>query len=199
MRVRFTGEITGIGSASGIRVVVGNWATSPFGTVADAMVETAAGHRILIAPTPELAEFIAETYVFDEVRVEPTAMEMTEHGRRFRSDSLQLGVELGERTILGWLIALIPHRIATAPAWCAVTDPIARLLMRGVRTRGMAGGGRREWYGATEVRAVESITGQLDGRALGSLRPVEPPCRFGFSSTPTTPSITQVVTTIELR
>ncbi|WP_392508864.1 hypothetical protein ACF3NT_07525 [Naumannella halotolerans] len=199
MRVRFTGEITGIGSASGIRVVVGNWATSPFGTVADAMVETAAGHRILIAPTPELAEFIAETYVFDEVRVEPTAMEMTEHGRRFRSDSLQLGVELGERTILGWLIALIPHRIATAPAWCAVTDPIARLLMRGVRTRGTAGGGRREWYGATEVRAVESITGQLDGRALRSLRPVEPPCRFGFSSTPTTPSITQVVTTIELR
>ena len=29
------------------------------------------------------------------------------------------------------------------------------------------------------------------------LTPVDPPCRFGFSSTPRRPSVTQVVTTVE--
>ncbi|TDT33891.1 hypothetical protein [Naumannella halotolerans] len=198
MRVRFTGEITGIGSASGIRVVVGNWATSPFGTVADAMVETAAGHRILIAPTPELAEFIAETYVFDEVRVEPTDLSLTAHRRIFTSESLEITADVGSRTALGRVIALLPHRVSTSTAWCAITDLIARVIMPGVRTRGTAGRGRREWYGATDVRAICAITGRLDGTDLGSLAPVDPPCRFGFSSTPARPSLTRVVTTIEL-
>ena len=86
----------------------------------------------------------------------------------------------------------------TSPAWCTLTDPVARVLLRGVRTRGSAWGGRREWYGATDVRRILDATGSWEGADLGALAPVDPPCRFGFSSTPTRPSVTTVVTTVEL-
>lgn len=198
-RVRFAGDITGVGSTSGVRVVVGRWPDSPYGDVADAMVETADGHRVLLAPRRDLADFIAATYTFDEIRIEPFVVDLLGPGRRrVRSDSLDLRIDVGAPTGLGRLVGLVPERIATAPAWCAVTDPIARVVLRGVRTRGSAGGGRREWYGATGVRAVTGIAGGFDGADLGTLAPVDPPCRFGFSSTPPRPSVTSVTTTIEL-
>ena len=37
-RERFEGQIAGLGSTSGVRVVVGHWARSPFGAFTDAMV-----------------------------------------------------------------------------------------------------------------------------------------------------------------
>ena len=73
---------------------------------------------------------------------------------------------------------------------------VARVALRGVRTRGVARAGRREFYGASDVHAVTAMTGRFDGIPLGDLRPVDPPCRFGFSSTPLAPSVTDVVTTI---
>src|SRR5699024_6852506 len=45
--LRFVGEIAGVGTTSGTRVVVGRWEDSPFGPFGDAMVETADGHRVL--------------------------------------------------------------------------------------------------------------------------------------------------------
>ena len=42
------------------------------------------------------------------------------------------------------------------------------------------------------------LRGTLDGTPLGALAPVEPPARFGFSSTPSRPSVTTVVTTVEV-
>ncbi len=197
-RSRFEGEIAGVGSASGVRVVVGHWRRTPLGSFADAMVETASGHRVLLAPTPEVRDFITATYVFDEVRLEPCAVEVAEGARSFRSPSLTLDLGVGDRTPLGRLVGLVPDRLATAPAWCAVTDPVARVVLRGVRTRGTAHGQRREWYGATDVRALTSLRGAFDGADLGPLAPVDPPCRFGFSSTPRRPSLTQVVTTVEV-
>src|SRR5690606_21361700 len=110
---------------------------------------------------------------------------------------LSLRLVVGGRTPLGALLGLVPERVATAPAWCGAIDPIARVVMRGVRTRGTAGNDRREWYGATSVTAVEALEGSWRGTDLGALAPVDPPCRFGFSSTPTRPSVTSVVTTIE--
>ncbi len=95
------------------------------------------------------------------------------------------------------LLRAVPRRLAESPAWCAATDPAARVLLRGVRTRGVAREGRREWYGATDVRAVTALAGTFDGAALGTLAPVDPPCRFGFSSTPRRPAVTTVVTTVE--
>jgi hypothetical protein len=182
-----------------VRVVVGHWPTSPFGPFADAMVETADGHRVLLAPSPEVAGFVETTYVFDEVRVEPVSVsaQVADGAWEVRTPSLRLTLHVGRRTPLGRLLRAVPRRLAESPAWCALTDPAARVLLRGVRTRGTANGGRREWYGATDTRAITSIAGSFDGVPLGALAPVDPPCGFGFSSTPRRPSVTTVVSTVE--
>ncbi|MGB0101872.1 MAG: hypothetical protein WBP61_16460 [Nocardioides sp.] len=190
--MRFRGAIAGVGTTSGVRVVVGRWQDSPYGEFADAMVETAQGHRVLIAPSAEIADLVASTYTFDEVRIEPITLD----GWALRSPSLELDLALGPRTGLGRLLRLVPRRIAESPAWCTVTDPVARVVLRGVRTRGSAGQGRREWYGATDAHAVASVAGAFDGVSLGALAPVTPAPAFGFSSTPRRPSVTRVVTTI---
>lgn len=192
-RSRFRGAIAGIGTTSGVRVVVGRWPDSPYGSFADAMVETAAGHRVLLAPSEEVAEFVAATYTFDEVRIEDIGADV---GWHVRSPSLTLDLAIGRRTPLGRLLRLVPARLAEAPAWCAVTDHVARVVLRGVRTRGTAGGDRREYYGATDHHRVLAATGRFDGADLGTLAPVDPSPRFGFSSTPRRPSVTSVTTTV---
>jgi hypothetical protein len=177
-------------------VVVGSWVESPFGAFGDAMVETAAGHRVLLAPTEAVAELVATTYRFDEVRVEPVDVAVSAGAWSVASPSLSLGVEVGRRTALGRLLHLLPRGAAESPAFATLVDPVARVALRGVRTRGVARAGRREYYGATDVHAVTSASGRFDAADLGSLAAVEPPCRFGFSSTPRRPSVTDVVTTI---
>lgn len=193
---RFAGQILGVGSASGVRVVVGRWPDSPFGPFADAMVERPDGHRVLLAPSEAVRNFVAGTYTFDETRIEPFEVDDGLAGWRVRSTSLTLDAALGRRTPLGVLLRAVPGPVAQSPAWASLIDPIARTVLRGVRTRGVAREGRREFYGASDVRAVTSIEGRFDGASLGELRPVYPPCRFGFSSTPRRPSLTTVVTTV---
>jgi hypothetical protein len=193
---RFRGAIAGVGTTSGVRVVVGRWTESPYGPFSDAMVETSAGHRVLLAPGADVAEFVAATYVFDEVRVEPVAVEGVETWS-VRTPSLELDIVVGRRTVLGLALRLVPARLAESPRWSLVTDPVARLVARGVRTRGSAGGGRREWYGATDHHAVVTVGGSFDGADVGALAPVLPAPRFGFSSTPRWASVTTVVTTVE--
>lgn len=212
-RQKFRGQIAGVGSTSGVRVVVGWWHESPFGPFADAMVERADGHRLLIAPTDEVAALVSSTYVFDETRVEPVAVvlqsprgregadgrqgnQLSTRGWEFTSPSLSLTLEIGGRMPLGRLLRLVPVSLSASPAFATAVDPVARVVLRGVRTRGQARAGRREYYGAGDMREVTSMTGVLDGIPLGDLRPVDPPCRFGFSSTPRAPSVTDVVTTI---
>ncbi|CAM3519108.1 hypothetical protein [Nocardioides zeicaulis] len=199
LRERFRGRIAGVGSTSGVRVVVGRWDASPWGPFADVMVEDASGHRMLLAPDDRVREFVSATYTFDEHVIEPVALTDTSDGWQVATPSLSLRVVVGGRTPLGALLALVPDRVATSPAWCALVDPVARVVVRGVRTRGTAGNDRREWYGATAVHAVTAIAGEWRGTPLGHLARVDPPCRFGFSSTPARPSVTSVVTTIERR
>lgn len=202
-RRRFRGRIAGIGSTSGVRVVVGWWPESPFGAFADAMVERADGHRVLLAPSDEVAELVSTTYTFDEVRIEPFEVSAgwADGDAWVRSwgpssPSLSLTLEVGGRTAVGRLLRVVPPALATSPAFATLADPVARVVMRGVRTRGVARAGRREYYGATDVRAVTGMSGSFDGVDLGRLAPVDPPCRFGFSSTPRRPSVTEVTTTI---
>ena len=196
LRQQFRGRIAGVGSTSGIRVVVGDWLETPMGPFADAMVETAAGHRVLLAPHQDAADFISATYSFDETRIEPFEVTGT---WQVRSSPLSLDLTVGGRTPLGLALSAVPRRIAESPAWCTITDPVARVALGGVRTRGTAGNDRREWYGATDTRRVTAMSGTFDGVDLGRLAEVDPPCRFGFSSTPKRPSVTSVVTTVELR
>ena len=197
VRERFSGRIAGVGSSSGVRLVVGRWDASPWGSFADVMVEDADGHRVLLAPDERVRDFVAATYSFDEHVLEPVAVSDTADGWQVSTPSLTLRLTVGGRTPLGVALGLLPDRVATAPAWCALVDPVARVVVRGVRTRGSAGNDRREWYGATSVRAVTALSGAWRGRDVGSLAPVDPPCRFGFSSTPRRPSVTSVVTTID--
>ena len=191
------GAIAGVGSTIGVRFVVGRWRESPFGSFADVMLERPDGHRVLYAPTQEVAEFVSATYAFDEVRTVPVAVDATAGGWEVRTDDLAASIDIGRRPALGWLLRAVPQRLATSTRWATAIDPIARRLVRGVRTTGSAGGGRREWYGATDLRRVAALRGTLAGEDLGALAAVDPPCRFGFSSAPRTPSVTEVVTTVE--
>jgi hypothetical protein len=197
----FTGRIMGVGTTSGVRIVVGVWDTSPLSSFADVMVEQADGHRLLLAPSQEVADFVTGTYTFDETRIEPIKVDRQERGTRVEvvTSSLALSATLGRRTAVGWLLRGIPHGVAASPLLSTATDPVARVVLRGVRTRGSAGQGRREYYGATDIRAVTSVSARLDGADLGTLTAVDPPARFGFSSTPRRPSLTEVVTTIVQR
>ncbi len=192
---RFSGEIAGLGSASGIRVVVGRWRDSPLGAFADVMVERGDGHRVLLAPRQDVADFVSATYVFDEVRIEPVSA-TGDRLWRVTSPSLDLEFTVGGRIRLGWLLRTIPYAVATRPEVTLITDPVARVALRGVRTRGVARAGRREFYAATDLHQIVAAVGSFDGTPLGELAPVDPPCRFGFSSTPRQPSVTAVTTTV---
>jgi hypothetical protein len=182
----FTGHIAGVGTASGTRIVLGLWDETPFGPVADAMVEDASGHRTLVAPTRELADFIAATYSFDEILVEP----VVRHGWSVRSEHLDVRLELGEPTLVGRLLRLVPRRLGRKRTWARAIDPVARIVMPGVRTHGTAGNGRVEWYAADGVRRIVSVLAVWGGVDLGMLAPVTPAVRFGFASAPHTPSLT---------
>jgi hypothetical protein len=193
-RDRFEGAIAGVGSTSGVRVVVGRWATSPLGDFADVMVALPTGERLLLAPSEQVAVYVGSTYSFDRVVVGPVAVT---DDWQVSAPGLSLRLELGRRTPLGWLLRAQPRALATSPGWTRITDPAARLVLRGVRTRGTAGGGRREFYGATDLHRVTAISGSWQGTDLGALAPVTPEPRFGFGSTPRRPSVTAIVTTIE--
>ena len=194
--LEFDGAIAGMGTESGTRLVVGMWPLSPFGSVTDVMIERRDGHRILLAPTQELADYIAGTYQFDEVRVTPVLRVRDGKKWMVSTDELALTFDVDGRPPLGWLLIVMPRRLARARWWATVQDPIARIALDGVRTRGTAGGGRREWYSAQDMHRIKSVSARLDGVDLGDLRPVTPAVRFGFASTPEEPSLVRVLTRV---
>ncbi|MBW9205047.1 hypothetical protein KV097_03760 [Mumia sp. zg.B17] len=199
--LRFAGRIAGWGTASGTRFVVGRWDVSPYGSFADVMLERPSGERSLLAPSEEIARLVASTYQFDRVEVVPVVVaDAPPGGHRWRISAGPLVAELtiGGRTTLGRLLRLVPPRVATSVSATRVTDPVARLLLQGVRTRGSAGSGRREYYGATDVHRLDAVRTSWAGEDLGPMGAVDPPVRFGFGSTPAAPAVTDVVTTIVL-
>jgi hypothetical protein len=161
------------------------------------MAESSSGHRLLVAPSQDVADYVSATYTFDEVIVTPVTVEESSGRWDVHAGPVQAAVTLGRRLPLGRLLRLVPRSVATTPRWATLVNPIARLALRGVQTVGSAGGGRREWYCATDLRAVTAVVGELAGRDLGRLAPMDPPTRFGFSSTPRRPSLATVVTFVE--
>ncbi|MEW2068088.1 hypothetical protein [Streptomyces sp. NPDC007346] len=201
-RLRFDGWIAGVGTSSGTRLVVGHWPRSPFGAFSDVMVERPDGERVLLAPTRPVADFVAATYRFDRIEVVPVAVTGSLSGSGaiwlVEAGTLRLRLRAGRRSALGLLLAAVPAPLVRSPLWAALCDVPARLLMPGVRTLGRAGPGRREWYGARDLRPVLAAHAVLDGVDLGPLAPLDPPVAFGFGSAPRTPSLVRVTTTVEV-
>lgn len=198
MRAVFDGWILGVGTTSGTRVVVGHWPRSPLGALSDVMVQRPDGRRVLLAPSPAAAEFIATTYAFDEVRVLDVAVDRPD-ARTWAVDAgpLRLRVTTGRRPPLGWLLRAVPPPLARTPAWVGLLDRPARLLT-GLRTTGSAGDGRTEWYGVQDLHVVTALTASWDGEPLGAPATVRPPVTFGFGSVPPRPSLARVTTTVRL-
>jgi len=193
---RFDGWIAGLGTVSGLRIVVGNWPGSPFGAFTDAMVEDPEGHRVLLAPSAEVADFVASTYQFDEVLVTPVHTAVDGSWWKITAGPLRLTFDVGGRSLLGVLLRLVPRRLATAPWWISAVDVMAGRVLPGVRTRGSAGGGHQEYYAALDLHRIGSATVSWKGVDQGALAAVTPPVRFGFGSTPTDPSLVRVVTLV---
>ena len=111
---------------------------------------------------------------------------------------MEVELAVGRRDGLGWLLRSVPRAIATSPTWATIVDPVARTVLRGVRTRGTTPGGD-EFYGATDRHRIVAAVATWDGADLGPLADVVPPVRFGFSSVPQRPSIVAVTTTVRPR
>ena len=197
-RLRFDGWILGTGTTSGTRVVVGHWPRSPLGPVSDVMVQRPDGHRVLLAPTPEVAEFVGSTYTFDEVQLVPVTVGRPDAVTwTLDAGPLQLRLGTGSRPLLGRLLHAVPAPLARTPAWVGLLDRPARLLT-GLRTTGSAGNGRTEWYGVQDLHRVAEVEARWAGAGLGALAPVRPPVTFGFGSVPAEPSVVRVTTTVEV-
>ena len=177
MRERFTGRIAGVGSASGVRVVVGRWDAGPWGPFADVMVEDAAGHRVLVAPDERTRGFVSATYSFDEVVIAPVAVTDTAAGWQVVSGPLALDLTLGGPTPVGRLLRLVPGRLATSPAWCTLVDPVARVPDARRPHPGDGGPGApgvvRRHVGAGGDRPARHLAGSGPRRA-GARRPAVP-------------------------
>ncbi|WP_399931828.1 hypothetical protein [Streptomyces kanamyceticus] len=196
--LRFEGWIAGMGTSSGTRIVLGHWRRSPFGPFSDVMLEQPDGERLLLAPTQETAGFVGDTYTFDTVRVVPVEVRVDADTWTVTAGPLGLYFAVGRRGLLGMLLRAVPGALARRPAWSALTDRPAGLLLPGVRTRGSAGAGRREWYGARDLRPIRAVSAAFEGTDLGTAAPVAPPVRFGFSSVPREPALARVTTVIAL-
>lgn len=199
IRSSYLGHIAGFGTCEGTRVVVGRWLESPLGRFADVMVERADGTRLLLAPRQDVAELVGETYTFDAIHIVPVHVGADRATRRWSlvAGPLAAEISIGYRTTIGHLLRLLPTAPAVGTVLADLADPIARNLLDGVRTRGSAGGNRREWYTASDQHAIDAVRARWGERSLGAVARIDPPVRFGFSSVPPAPSVTRLRTTIE--
>jgi hypothetical protein len=192
----FDGHIAGIGTSSGLRAVVGIWQDSPFGAFSDVMVQQPSGHRLLLAPTQDAADFISTTYSFDEVRVVAVSARLELRTLTVDAGPLAIRAGIGGRTLLGAALRALPRPLAVHPGWLRAISPVAAVLSSGARTAGSAANGRREYYGVSDLHSVSSAVVTWDGNDAGPLVPIHPPVTFGFSSVPPLPSVARVRTTV---
>jgi hypothetical protein len=179
-------------------MVVGAWEKSPFGRFADVMVESADGERTLLAPTSAIAEFVSQTYTFDRIELGEVDVRHTAEGFSVTAPGLAVSGVLGGPAPFDWLLRVVPTRLMRSPAWLRLINPLATMLVPGVRTAGSAGNGRREYYGVRRTRLITAVDGTFEGDDVGGLTALHPPVRFGFSSAPSTPQFVAVTTTIDL-
>lgn len=193
-----TGHIAGFGATGGARMVVGRWTSGPWGRFADVMVARPDGRRLLLAPNAAVADLITSTYTFDDVHIVPVVVATASQRRiwRITAGPLDATITIGGRTPLGRALRAVPTSLGGSRVFAAAVDPVARLLLPGVRTSGSAGHGRHEWYAATDQHAIVAARSVWGDEDLGGLAVVHPPVDFGFGSTPRAPSVTALTTHI---
>lgn len=209
---RFRGWIAGAGTSGGTRLVLGHWPDSPFGAFSDVMVAHPDGRRELLAPSGAIADFVSATYTFETVSVVPITVshEPALAWRRARpaggcwqvtTPQLSWTFTVGLRHPLGAAVAALPERVASHRRVATALNPVASTLLPGVRTSGVTRApgapARVEWYAGRDLHRLSGSWAQWDGRDLGAMAPVSPAPLFGFSGTPTTPSLTRVVSTVD--
>ena len=193
---QFVGHIASLGTTSGVCIVIGMWATSPLGAFTDVMVQSGEGTRTLLAPSSAVADYVSGAYSFDIVRTVPLTVSMGEDSLALDAGPLNVRAELGDATAVGRLLGVIPRVIGTHPRWLTAINPIAKILMPGVRTAGTTKDGRQQFYGITGARVITSATASWAGDPLGALTSGRPRVRFGFSSVPKKPQVLDVTTTV---
>ncbi len=193
---RFRGRILGVGTTSGVRIVVGMWERSPFGAFTDVFLEQADGTSVLLAPDEIVAAYVSGTYSFDTVSVVDVHARRTARGLELDAGPLRATIGVGAISPLGRVLRIVPKPVARDPRWLALIDPVARLVAPGSGTAGTAGNGRREYYGVTGAHDVTAVSGSWAGEPLGSIAPLDPPVAFGFASMPRVPQVVDVETTI---
>lgn len=197
MRLVFTGHIAGAGTGSGLRIVVGVWADSPFGSFADVMLQTEDDERVLLAPNESIAEFVSTTYQFDRTELGDLSADLGGDLLTVSFASFDARIGIGGPAPVDRLLRLVPGRFATSPRWLRAIDPVAARIVPGVRTYGTAGNARTEYYGVRRSRRITAIEGHYRGAPFDGLAPLRPPVSFGFSSAPASPQIVSVTTTID--
>jgi hypothetical protein len=178
------GVIASAGFESGDRFVCGLWRASPIGVLHDVMWARPSGERVLLVASDAARDFVTGVYDFDRVEIVPVSV--SNAGPR-RIDLVAGDVEIA---LVGGRVVPIP---GPRPLWVTrwIEGPIARATM-GVRTYGVSPTGVQEWYRARSYRRVVSGHASVAGADLGALRPIDPPCGFGFSEPPRRPSIVEV-------
>lgn len=200
----FEGAITGCAFDSGHAVVLGTWARSPLGKVIDVMWRHPGGHRVLLAPRQDVADYISSLYAFDEVRVVPISGGIRGADVVVDAEPLELRARVAPPDWRSWLFALRPRVARRSRRWIELEDRLARPFVGrllgggdGVRAAGVAPGGQREWYGADDWRALSAARLRIDGVDQGAMRPLPTPFGVGLSGFPTAPASVRLGTLVE--
>ncbi len=143
------------------------------------------GERVLLAETPQVADFVTAIYRFDRVQLVPIVV--TFDGRCLDLTAGEVAVTM--RAGAGWRLPLPRLRAPWFTRW--VEGWIARPLL-GVRTFGVSPTGVRQWYRADEYRRVVEAKARVGGGDLGPLRPFDVAVRFGFTGPPRRPSLVRL-------
>jgi hypothetical protein len=202
----FTGCITAGGFASGDCVVVGAWRSSPLGRLVDVMWVRPDGERVLLAPTAEARDYVADLYAFDRAEVVPLRGGWDGGGIAVEAGPLRVRMVAGRRDWRSLLFAARPRVLRRSPTWIRVEDVVGRPFVGaliggadGVRAAGVAPGGQRERYGVDDWRPVVDGSLSVDGRDAGPLTDLRADLGIGLSSFPTRPAVVHVGTLVERR
>jgi hypothetical protein len=182
------GVIGSAGFASGDRIVVGHWWTSPIGAFTDVMWVEPDGLRVLYAPDDRVARFVTSLYRFERADVVTF---------RTEGDGKRLDLTFGDRAVTMRSGRGVPIPFGR-PRWCTrwIEGPIARATMH-VRTYGVTATGVREWYQADVYRRMRFAEASIAGTSLGAWGPVDPPARVGFSEPPRRATMVNLHTRLE--